>query len=586
MRSRAWLPPVLIAAIGASLCYWIWSRTGEILLDFGNELYTAWQLSQGKLLYRDIAYPYGPLSPTINATVMRLFGPSLTTILTANLFVLILTTAVLYRLLRIIAGAFTATTATIFFLCIFALSAPTRLTNYNFLTPYSHPIIHGFLLCLGAISCLDWFYRRRSRRAVILGGLLCGLAFLTKPEIFLGYAATYVLGLIAANWLNRSKSIAAILTTAVIAIILPPLATFLTYASQMPLHTALDGVLSGWQFLNKPYVVSTPFYKGSFGTDEPLTNSLRMFVSAALYAAAASVLAMVSLLVRRRPAILPVASALALAVYFSLAEAGNSFDSFWPDAARGLPLFALFALILTSLRLTSIRTDFNAGRKMLLQWSLAILSVAFLTKIFLFSRTYQYGFVLAAPAGMLAVIALLDWLPNWVQQNGGSRTIVQFGAIGFLAAFVSHNLILTRQILAERTLPISLVLGGAAWTRPTNSASIAAIHWLAHTTATAVVIPDAVGINYAAGRPSSIPYTELNPMSLAMSGPANVLAAFDRNPPDFILLMDFPETAFGARTFGRDYALSLSHWIAQHYRRIATFPGGEHPIDLWERNEN
>ncbi|MGD0540509.1 MAG: hypothetical protein ABSB33_03215, partial [Tepidisphaeraceae bacterium] len=143
MRPPAWLPPTLIATTGLSLAYWLWAHTGEILLDFGNELYVAWQLSQGKTLYRDIAYLFGPLSPTINATVMRLFGPGLTTILIANFIILILTTALLYRLLGIMASSLAATTATIFFLCIFALSAPTRLTNYNFLTPYAHPITHG-----------------------------------------------------------------------------------------------------------------------------------------------------------------------------------------------------------------------------------------------------------------------------------------------------------------------------------------------------------------------------------------------------------------------------------------------------------
>ena len=163
MRRPDWLSITLITATALSLTYWLWSRTGEIILDFGNELYTAWQLSQGKTLYRDVAYLYGPLSPTLNAAVMRFFGPSLATILIANLIILILTTALLYRLLTFMASSLAATTATIFFLCIFALSAPTRLTNYNFLTPYAHQITHGFLLCLAAIWCVDWFYRRRSR---------------------------------------------------------------------------------------------------------------------------------------------------------------------------------------------------------------------------------------------------------------------------------------------------------------------------------------------------------------------------------------------------------------------------------------
>ena len=131
------------------------------------------------------------------------------------------------------------------------------------------------------LSCIDWFYRCRRQRAVIAGGLLTGLAFLTKPEIFLGCAATWFLGLVAANRLTGSKRIAPILATAIAAMLLPPLAAFCFFAFQMPIHTALGGVLSGWQFLNQPYVISTPFYKGSLGADEPLSNCLRMFECAA-----------------------------------------------------------------------------------------------------------------------------------------------------------------------------------------------------------------------------------------------------------------------------------------------------------------
>ena len=44
---------------------------------FGRELYVPWQLTQGKVLYRDIESIFGPLSPYLNALWMRLF-PSLT----------------------------------------------------------------------------------------------------------------------------------------------------------------------------------------------------------------------------------------------------------------------------------------------------------------------------------------------------------------------------------------------------------------------------------------------------------------------------------------------------------------------------
>ncbi|MGD0464861.1 MAG: glycosyltransferase family 39 protein [Tepidisphaeraceae bacterium] len=589
MRPAAWLPPTLILTTALSLSYWIWGHTGEILLDFGNELYTAWQLSQGKTLYRDVACLYGPLSPTLNAAIMRLFGPGLTTILIANLIILILTTALLYRLLCIMASSLAATTAAIFFLCIFALGAPTRLTNYNFLTPYAHQITHGFLLCLAVVWCIDWFYRRRSAGAVIAGGLVTGLAFLTKPEIFLGCAAAYFLGLIAAIWLTRPKHIALIVAAAIAATLLPPLAALLFYASKMPIQTAIGGVLSGWQFVSNPYVLSTPFYKGSFGSDEPMTNFLRMLQCAAIYAAAAAVLTLLALVAGkllngRRSTPSGAGLAVAAAACFSLLQIGNRFDSFWSSAGRGLPVFAVFALIFTWHRLRKARADLTPARPALLQWTLAILSLAFLAKILLYARLYQYGFVLAVPCGMLAVIALIDWLPTWIRQRAGSPAIVQWGAIGFFAAFIIQNLAVTQQVLRERTVPIPLAFGGVAWTRPTNSAAIAAIHWLASApTATAAIIPDAAGINYAAGRPSSVPFTEMHPMGLNLYGQSAVTAAFDRHPPDFILIMDFPTTAFGARTFGRDYGLQLSSWIARHYRPIVIFSGGDHPIDVWMR---
>ena len=520
---------------------------------------------------------------------MRFFGPSLATILIANLIILILTTALLYRLLTFMASSLAATTATIFFLCIFALSAPTRLTNYNFLTPYAHQITHGFLLCLAAIWCVDWFYRRRSTRAVIAGGLLTGLAFLTKPEIFLGCASTYFLGLIAAIWLTRPKHIPFIIATAVIATILPALAAFLWFAARMPAHIAIDGVLGGWQFIANSYVLSTPFYKGSFGTDEPLANFILMLQYAAFYTAASIALILLARIAAKLFGIgqsTPMAGLLfvAAAACYSLIQIGNHFNSFWSDAGRGLPLFAIVAMILTFRRLVRARADQMIARRALLQWTLAILSLSFFAKIFLYARLYQYGFVLAAPCGMLAVIALIDWLPSWIQKKSASPAIIQMGAIGFLAAFIIHNLIVTQHVLSERTLPIPLAFGGTAWTRPTNSASVAAIHWLTLATAptaTVSVIPDAAGINYAAGRPSSVPYTEMHPMGLNLYGESNVSSAFNNQPPECILIMDFLETAFGARTFGRDYGLELSSWIAHHYRPIAIFSTGDHPIDVW-----
>jgi hypothetical protein len=582
-----WLPVALIFAVGACLCCSIWGKTGDIVGDFGDDLYDAWRVSQGKLLFRDVACFFGPLSPNINALIMRVAGRQFNVILVANLIILILTTALLYRFVRAISGTLTALVATIFFLCVFALSAPTKIADFNFLTPYRHQVIHGFLLTLCAIACLDRFQRRRSIAPVALGGFLTGLVFLTKPEIFLGCAATYFLGLVAIIWADRNKCPARIFVSAGLAAVVPPMGFLIFYALQMPFRTALGGVLGGWQFVGKPFVISTPFYKGDFGSDRPLQNLLQMFKYAGLYAAAAVVLAAVAILANKalkrsgRATVGAVGVLVGAAFFFLVTRAGSHFDSFWPDVARGFPLFATFAIAISAVRIAQARAQRQCQPEAILQFALSILSFVLLLKIFLNVRMYHYGFVLSAPCAMLMIVTLCHWLPAWVRRMDGSVAIVRLGTLGLLAACVAKNLALTRQNLQERTIPIPLALGGVAWSRPFDSASIDAIKWLSTTPATAAVIPDAAGINYAAGRPSSIPFTEMHPMGLAIFGEQNVAEAFDRHPPDYILIMEVQEDAFGARTFDRDYGLRLSTWISSNYRYIGKFSSGSRPIELW-----
>jgi hypothetical protein len=422
----------------------------------------------------------------------------------------------------------------------------------------------------------------------ILGGLLTGAAFLTKPEIFLGGAATWIMGLAAILWLDRNKHrIARVVVSSFLAALVPPLGFLIFYALHMPFHTALDGILGGWQFVGKPFVVATPFYRGDLGTDQPIRNLVRMFQYAGLYLTAAALLASCAILGNKlvkqnRSATIALGILLGATLFFLVTEAGNHFESFWLDAACGFPLFAAFAVVLSALRIIKSRADGRGKSEAVIQWSLCVLSFVFMAKIFLNARMYHYGFVLCAPCAMVIVVALTDWMPAFARRRGGSAAIVRLGAMGLLAAFVVENLTLTRQNLRERTLAIPLALGGVAWTRPIDSAAVDAIKWLSSTTATAAVVPDAAGVNFAAGRPSSIPFTEMNPMTLAMFGEQNVVDAFDRHPPDYILIIEVSEDAFGARTFGRDYGKELSFWIAAHYRYAGKFSSGSHPIELWK----
>ena len=51
-----------------------WATWGNLTIDSGREMYVPAVLSEGKMLYRDVWYLYGPAAPYLNSFLFRLFG--------------------------------------------------------------------------------------------------------------------------------------------------------------------------------------------------------------------------------------------------------------------------------------------------------------------------------------------------------------------------------------------------------------------------------------------------------------------------------------------------------------------------------
>jgi hypothetical protein len=65
---------VALALIWAALMALTWASWGDVTADCGREMYVPTVLSEGKMLYRDVWYPYGPAAPYLNSILFRLFG--------------------------------------------------------------------------------------------------------------------------------------------------------------------------------------------------------------------------------------------------------------------------------------------------------------------------------------------------------------------------------------------------------------------------------------------------------------------------------------------------------------------------------
>ena len=556
----------------------LWGRVGEVLADFGNELYVAWQLSLGKVLYRDIDYRFGPLSTYANALYMRIFGASVQTILIANFVVFLLVGILLYRLLIRISDRLTAGAAMIVFIIVFAFVAGGGPTDFNFLTPYRHGATYGILFSLAAVSFVGNFAARGRIASSILAGVFCGLSLLTKPEIFIACAAAVGLGLVAASLILRRAMVRAVLAAGVGfgAVALIALGAL---AHQMPLSQAVAGLLSGLQSVSNKELLGNEYYRWGMGTDKPVVNLEWAVASAGFHAAFIGLLYGAAFWLRRnQPVALTIAGLFGGGIGAFLFFDHQHETASWNLVTRGLPIAMALLVVLSAIKIRqSIRGGAAVPARVLI-FTFAVLALGLLAKMILNVRLFHYGFVLAMPTAMLAVVSLLYLIPRRIDSRGGYGNSFRVASAAMLLGMVGYFVDLTDSYADRRTATANFVMGGSLQLTPVCSAAADLIKRISleiPENKSLAVFPNAAGINFAAGRSSSIAFTACDDVQLVMVGENQVLSALRAAPPDYVVVIVYGETNWSGgapRYFGRDYGKSIYQWIAANYVSVDTFP--------------
>lgn len=410
------LGAVVVALCFAILLVQTWRKWGDMLVDFGVQLYVPWKLSTGAELYHDVAYlTGGPLSQYYHAWLFRIFGVSLLTIIISNLAILVLLVAAIYLGFYRNSDAWTASVAALGLVLVFAFQHYTPYGTFNYVSPYSHELVHGLVLSIAVLWLLSRWMLTESVLLAALAGIGSGMVLLTKPEVFLALALTEAAALLL-FWRLKHKPI--LLVRSVMAmiggVILPLAAFFLYFIRHESLPESIRFVLWAWTAVLTHAAPQNSFYRWCLGLDTPGFH-LKMILMQSLGLAA--VLGICAALFRMKLSgwagkILSIIVAIVCG-YLAL-----SYD--WLKCGYCLP-----GLCLASLGLFL----WQASQKGLVQipalpllWS--VFSLLLLGKLGVFPRVWHYGFVLAMPAFLNAIYFLL-WqdksngleLKQWIDAN-------------------------------------------------------------------------------------------------------------------------------------------------------------------------
>ncbi len=423
-------PALVLVLVALGMLAWTWGTWGDVQVDYGGEVYTAWRASQGASLYRDVAYFTGPLSPWINGALFSLFGVGIWTLFAANLAIVALTTALVWALVRRLADAFTATLAGALFLVLFAFGQFEGLNDSNYLAPYSHEVVHATPLALVALLAFARWKESAKLGWIALAGACFGLVCLTKAEYTLALgAAAFVLLVLSRASLRAWGSFA-------LAALVPIALAWALLARTLGAREALLGVLGAWRYVFDTRITQLHFYQWVMGTDQPGANLAWMLEIAA---AELLLLGACWFTARRMPRTNAVAAwvaAVALGVLLPVLVPIER--TTWLELARPWPLFAGAAALWLLARAWRARD--GIGSRELLGAGFALFAALLLAKMVLNARVQMYGFALALPATLLVCVLACETIPRALAARGASFVLARALGAGALLAFVLGHL--------------------------------------------------------------------------------------------------------------------------------------------------
>jgi hypothetical protein len=595
MRFEAWrarLEVTGLVALAATAVFFIatsWRRWCDPLIDFGQQLYNAWQLSTGAVLYRDVGCLYGPLSQYFNAGIFYIFGPGLIVIAIANLTIFGAISIGIYILFRRAWGGLAAWVSTLIFISVFGFSHFVDLGNYNYAAPYAHETTHGVLICLLlCFALIGWIENPTAVRS-FFAGLLFGATIVIKPEfIFTALALTCVAAL--AYWKYRGLPKVRLLFYWLTAAALPTALFTLYFARFMPWSGALSAASQAWlNVLNRSFN-SSPLAIRLLGFDQPRSRFFDETVAILLAFAVISALAVAVIIAERKlPRWLLLSGGVILTSVFVWL---GCFAIKWIEIGRclfGLTLTYFLVSIVSFLWQPKSEHTATAFRIRVLRVLIAGLGVTLMARMFLNPSIYHYGYYQAAVAAMLVPAVMIGELPTWFGRSWRGRSLA---AAATLALVLPGIVNLTKRSQYRYQLK-TLAIGAGRdrfYCLPERIDPLGEIIGLLTDALrekgrgeTLTVLPEGEFINYLARLRNPLPHPCFYIGAMETASDAEMVSELKAHSPNWVAIISRDLGGWGIERYGDKPGggQEILQWVEHNYKQVVSM-GGD-PLDYRER---
>jgi hypothetical protein len=584
-----------------------WERWGNPLVDCGREMNQALRLARGETLYSDVRHIYGPLSPNINATLFRLFGPSLEALYVDGVITALLIIALVYWLGRQLMGRAQSAAAalSVMFICTFKQAG-------NHILPYSYSALHGCALGLVTLALVLKAIGSEgagvSRLYVTLAGISAGLTALAKNEMGAAAFIIGIVGVVLASYprLSRSVPLVALFSTPVAGIIG---ITYVLIAAEVGWSTLAEESFLFLQNLPSELVY---FNMRMSGFDQPLVSLGHMAAAAVRIGALALVVASVSLLLAGSKAA-SAAPEVEMAVSGRrVTDAGSaSYGHLWVLLGVSAAAFALapslggmqwdkgpylaMPLLLAALVINGLlryqrqvrASEADSGRTLILIVA-AVYAMVSLTRVLLRVRSGgAYSSYLLPASVVLFTYCWTQSFPNLIGDLR-ARLYARRIMIGLIFAWVAVTAgVVTYRFRTNNTYPIATPRGTIVAVPDLGQAFNEALQFINQEmkpTEPVAVLPEGTSLNFFTDRPNPLREEIATPGYLTDQQQGRAIKQLIDSRTRFVLVTNRATPEFGAAVFGRDYCQRLMSWIDDNFEVVAVFgPDADPALQIGDR---